>query len=100
MTPEESNALVVWPPDQAAEARAAFLATVPDDELTREYMKRHNARRAQGGGRPKTLQTCPKGCEQQFGARELRIHLPTCTGKPKPKLVKKPKTTKRKKGGR
>jgi hypothetical protein len=92
---------IPMPAVDAAEARAAFLASIPDDELTREYMRRHNARRAQGGGRPKTLTLCPKGCGQELGARELRKHTPGCTGKPKPVKKKKARILRMpKKGGR
>jgi hypothetical protein len=76
-------------PESATEAVAAFLATVPDDVLTREYMRRHNARRARGGGRPAILSDCPKGCGQQFSARDLRVHIPRCPGPPKKKAAKK-----------
>lgn len=73
----------------AAEARAAFLAAIPDEDLTREYMRRLNERRARGGGRPAVLQPCPKGCGQEFGVRDLRTHIPRCTGKPAKKRSRK-----------
>lgn len=30
--------------------------------------------------RPKVLRPCPKGCGKEFGARDLRVHIPKCRG--------------------
>ena len=64
---------------EAAEARAAFLRSIPDDELTREYMRRHNARVPRAGvvGRKRKLRPC-KFCRRKFGALEMREHLRDC----------------------
>jgi hypothetical protein len=68
-------------PESAAQARAAFLATVPDDELKHEYMRRLNARRARGGGRKPKLKAC-KFCRVKFGVMEMRAHVPHCEARP------------------
>jgi hypothetical protein len=30
------------------------------------------------GGRKKVLRSCPYGCKQVFGSREMKAHLPKC----------------------
>jgi hypothetical protein len=62
---------------------AAFLATVPDEALTREYMRRLNARRARDrAGRKPKLKPC-KFCRQKFGTVAMRVHIPSCEAKKK-----------------
>ena len=73
----------------ALEDHQIDLTAIPDEDLTREYMRRLNERRARGGGRPAVLQPCPKGCGQEFGVRDLRTHIPRCTGKPAKKRSRK-----------
>lgn len=56
------------------------LSTVPDDVFTSEWARRQSAKRqtyGAGTGRPKTLRPCPN-CTKEFGAAELRRHLPRC----------------------
>ena len=53
------------------------LTTIPDDDLTREYMRRINARRKRAGGRPVVLTPC-KFCGQEFGFNDMRVHVPQC----------------------
>jgi hypothetical protein len=54
------------------------LTLIPDEALKNEYMRRLNARRARGGGRPATMKPCPN-CGKEFPATTLRlIHLPQC----------------------
>lgn len=70
-------------PESAAKAVAAFLATVPDEALTREYMRRLNARRARDrAGRKPKLKPC-KFCRQKFGTVAMRVHIPSCEAKKK-----------------
>ena len=58
------------------------LTQIPFEELAAEYGRRCVAmRETLGGGRPKLLSKCPKGCGQMFGAREMKQHTPRCTGK-------------------
>jgi hypothetical protein len=38
------------------------------------------------GGRKPILRRCPKGCGEKLGAREMRLHVPTCDGGVKIKL--------------
>lgn len=33
-----------------------------------------------GPGRPSVKKLCPKGCGQEYSAREMRRHVPRCTG--------------------
>jgi len=33
-------------------------------------------------GRKKILRLCPKGCGKEFGAREMKAHIPRCDGPP------------------
>ena len=51
-----------------------------DEEILREAGIRLAAKRTKPP-RAKVLKLCPKGCGQEFGAREMRIHKPTCNGK-------------------
>lgn len=55
------------------------LNAVPDEDLTREYMRRHNLRRdtSKLTGRAKVLRPCPI-CSEKFGAREMQGHIPEC----------------------
>ena len=53
------------------------LTAVPDEDLTREYMRRHNAKHGGHGRRPKELRPC-KFCGLEFGGRDLRRHIPQC----------------------
>jgi len=53
------------------------LSWVPDEDLKREYMRRHNQRRAKTPPRPKVMRPC-KFCRKKFGARDMRTHLPQC----------------------
>lgn len=46
------------------------------EPYAREWMRRNRAGRTP---RAKVLKPCPK-CEQSFGARELRKHIPVCRG--------------------
>jgi ssDNA-binding Zn-finger/Zn-ribbon topoisomerase 1 len=54
------------------------LSSIPDDLLTKERNRRVSAQRTEPT-REKVLRPCPK-CGKPFGARELRIHKPRCTG--------------------
>jgi hypothetical protein len=54
----------------------ALLASVPDQEITREYMRRLNLRRKRIGN-PKVLRPC-QWCGLELGAREMRQHIPNC----------------------
>lgn len=54
------------------------LTQVPDEDITREYMRRHNARRnTKNAGRPMVFRPCPT-CGEPFPAAELRKHKPIC----------------------
>ena len=54
------------------------MTTIPDAELASEWSRRRSAKRGDKvGGRPAVLRPCPK-CGQEFGARELREHIPKC----------------------
>ena len=54
------------------------LTQVPDEDLKREYMRRLNATRRRGGGRPVQMKACPN-CGSSFPATTLRlVHLPEC----------------------
>lgn len=82
----EAPALTIYfptDPESAEKAVAAFLATVPDDALTREYMRRLNARRVRDrAGRKPKLKAC-KFCREKFGAVDMRVHIPRCEAKKK-----------------
>jgi len=53
----------------------AALAAATWEELAAEYAKRLAIRRdTNGGGRPKKLTECARGCGAMLGARELRAH--------------------------
>jgi hypothetical protein len=55
------------------------MSTVPDDVLYAEVGRRRVAKRPEGvGGRPAVLRPCPH-CGHEFGARDLRAHLPHCS---------------------
>lgn len=53
------------------------LSTIPDEALKFEYMRRFNARRRRGGGRPQVLKPCPL-CGLNYSAVEMRVHVPKC----------------------
>lgn len=55
-----------------------LLRFVSDEDLTREYMRRHNERRRKTPPRPKVLRPC-EWCGEEFGAREMRGHIPQCS---------------------
>jgi hypothetical protein len=56
------------------------LTQVPDADITREYMRRFNARRKRAGGRKPILKPCEL-CGESFGVAELKYHTPRCPGK-------------------
>lgn len=80
-------------PESAAKAVAAFLATLPDETITREHQRRLNARisRENAGRKPK-LKPC-KFCRQKFGTVDMRLHIPRCE-------ARNNAPAKKKKGGR
>jgi hypothetical protein len=53
-----------------------------DEEIFSEAGRRRRALAPQAPN-PKVLRPCPK-CGKPFGARELRIHKPKCTGEAPP----------------
>ena len=63
------------------------LSKVPDEDLKREYMRRLNARRRRSGGRSLVNRPC-QFCGKEFGAREMRVHIPQC----KQEIMTNPKT--------
>ena len=58
------------------------MSSIPDDILYAEVGRRRVAKRPEGvGGRPKVLHECPH-CAREFGARDLRKHMPRCPRRP------------------
>jgi hypothetical protein len=57
------------------------MATVPDEVFWAEWSRRVALKR-DGPPRAKVLRPCPY-CSRNFGARELRLHIPTCQKKRK-----------------
>jgi hypothetical protein len=43
-------------------------------------------------GRKKILRPCPKGCGKEFGAREMKAHIPRCDGPPAAPPAPHPRT--------
>lgn len=60
-----------------------------DEEIFAEAARRMRARQTDPP-HPKVLRPCPR-CEQMFGARELRLHKPLCTGPASSKPASKPR---------
>jgi hypothetical protein len=57
------------------------LSDYPEDEIIAEAFRIMRGRQ-KAAPKPKKLTLCPKGCGQEFGARDLRKHIPQCDGKP------------------
>jgi hypothetical protein len=57
------------------------LSDYPEDEIIAEAFRIMRGRQ-KAAPKPKKLSLCPKGCGQEFGARDLRKHIPHCDGKP------------------
>jgi len=37
---------------------------------------------SENAGRKKILRPCPKGCGKEYGARQMKAHIPLCDGPP------------------
>ena len=58
---------------------AVDLAAFSDEDLNAEFMRRIRLKRdPANAGRKKMLKPCPLGCGNEFGARDLRAHIPVC----------------------
>ena len=54
------------------------MRTIPDEVLYSEAARRRSEKRGDNvGGRPPKLTRC-KWCKEEFGAREMRAHVPGC----------------------
>ena len=56
------------------------MTTIPDEVLWAEIGRRRVAKRPEAHGKPKVMRPCPH-CGIEFGAREIRVHLPRCPRK-------------------
>ena len=46
------------------------------------FMSFQELRPWENAGRKKILRPCPKGCGKEYGAREMKAHIPRCDGPP------------------
>jgi len=46
----------------------------------------------ENAGRKKILRPCPKGCGKEYGAREMKAHIPRCDGPPATPPAPHPRT--------
>jgi hypothetical protein len=57
------------------------LSDYPEDEIIAEAFRIMRGRQ-KAAPKAKKLTLCPKGCGNEYGARDLRKHIPQCDGKP------------------